>query len=148
MMTDQQTYLPNDLLVKVDIASMAVSLEARSPLLDHKIIEFAASLPEDIKLRGRETKSLLKKVAAKLVPPEVIYRRKMGFGVPIANWLRGEMENFMREVLLSEKSFRRGIVRPEILTRLVDEHTKGVRDHAPQLWAFLMLELWFNKFID
>ncbi|HEX6126759.1 MAG TPA: asparagine synthase (glutamine-hydrolyzing), partial [Pyrinomonadaceae bacterium] len=99
MLTDQMTYLPNDLLVKVDIASMANSLEARSPFLDHKVIEFAASLPEDLKMQRFETKSLLKKVAARLVPRDVIYRRKMGFGVPIAKWFRGEMKDFLRDSL-------------------------------------------------
>ncbi len=97
MLTDQMTYLPNDLLVKVDIASMANSLEARSPFLDHKVIEFAASLPENIKMRRYETKSLLKKVAARLVPREVVYRRKMGFGVPVGKWFRGEMKDFVRD---------------------------------------------------
>lgn len=148
LLTDQMTYLPNDLLVKVDIASMANSLEARSPFLDHKLIEFAASLPENIKMRGVETKSLLKKVAARLVPKEVIYRRKMGFGVPIGKWFRGDMKDFVLGVLLSEKSLKRGIVRPEILKRYVDEHTSAVRDHSFQLWTFLMLELWFQRFID
>src|SRR5882724_6073716 len=106
LLTDQMTYLPNDLLVKVDIASMANSLEARSPFLDHKVIEFAASLPESLKMRRFETKSLLKKVAARLVPKEVVYRRKMGFGVPVGNWFRGEMKDFVRGVLLSEKSLK------------------------------------------
>ncbi len=148
LLTDQMTYLPNDLLVKVDIASMANSLEARSPFLDHKVIEFAASLPENIKMKRFETKSLLKKVAAKLVPPEVIYRRKMGFGVPIGNWFRGEMKDFVREILLSEKSLKRGIAKPEMIMRYVNEHTGGERDHAFQIWTLLMLELWFQRFID
>jgi asparagine synthase (glutamine-hydrolysing) len=148
LLTDQMTYLPNDLLVKVDIASMANSLEARSPFLDHKVIEFAASLPEDLKMRRMETKSLLKKVAARLVPPEVIYRRKMGFGVPIGTWFRGEMKNFVREVLLSEKSLERGIIKPEMLERYVNEHIEARRDYTHQLWTLLMLELWFQRFID
>ena len=148
LLTDQMTYLPNDLLVKVDIASMANSLEARSPFLDHKVIEFAASLPENLKMRRFETKSLLKKVAAKLVPPEVIYRRKMGFGVPIGNWFRGEMKEFVREVLLSEKCLKRGIAKPEMIEKYVKEHTNAERDHAFQIWTLLMLELWFQRFID
>ncbi len=148
LLTDQMTYLPNDLLVKVDIATMANSLEARSPFLDHNLIEFAASLPENLKMRRFETKSLLKKVAAKLVPKEVIYRRKMGFGVPIGKWFRGEMKEFVREALLSEKALNRGIVRPEMLRKYVDEHTGGTRDHAFQIWTLLMLELWYQRFID
>ena len=99
-------------------------------------------------MRGFETKSLLKKVAARLVPKDVIYRRKMGFGVPVGRWFRGEMKDFVRGVLLSEKSLKRGIVRPEILERYVAEHTSGERDHAFQLWTLLMLELWFQRFID
>ena len=148
LLTDQMTYLPNDLLVKVDIASMANSLEARSPFLDHKVIEFAASLPESLKLRGLETKYLLKKVAARLVPRDVIYRRKMGFGVPIGSWFRGEMKDFVRDVLLSEKSLKRGVVKPEMLEKYVNEHASGKRDYAPQIWTLLMLELWFQRFID
>lgn len=148
LLTDQMTYLPNDLLVKVDIASMAVSLEARSPFLDHKVIEFAASLPENLKMRRFETKSLLKKVAARLVPREVIYRRKMGFGVPVGNWFRGEMKDFVRGVLLSEKSLNRGIVKREMMEKYVNEHTNAERDHAFQIWTLLMLELWFQRFID
>ena len=148
MFTDQQTYLPNDLLVKVDIASMANSLEARSPFLDHKVIEFAASLPENIKLRGTETKYLLKKAASKLVPREVLYRKKMGFGVPLTHWFRGEMKGFLCENLLSEKFAKRGIIKAEVVKKLVDEHINAERDHVWQLWTLLMLELWFQKFID
>ncbi len=148
LLTDQMTYLPNDLLVKVDIASMANSLEARSPFLDHNVIEFAASLPENLKMRGVETKSLLKKVAARLVPKDVVYRRKMGFGVPIGKWFREDMKDFVRGILLSERSLTRGIIRPEIIERYVNEHTSATRDHSFQLWTLLMLELWFQRFID
>jgi asparagine synthase (glutamine-hydrolysing) len=148
LLTDQMTYLPNDLLVKVDIASMANSLEARSPFLDHKLIEFAASLPENIKARRFETKSFLKRIAARLVPREVVYRPKMGFGVPIGKWFRGEMKDFLREILLSERSLTRGIVRREMIEKYVREHTSAERDHAFRLWTLLMLELWFQRFID
>jgi asparagine synthase (glutamine-hydrolysing) len=148
LLTDQMTYLPNDLLVKVDIASMANSLEARSPLLDHKVIEFAASLPENLKMQRFQTKSLLKKVAARLVPREVIYRRKMGFGVPIGSWFRNEMKDFVREALLTPASLNRGIIKRAAIEKFVNEHTSGTRDHAAQLWTLLMLELWFKRFID
>jgi asparagine synthase (glutamine-hydrolysing) len=148
LLTDQMTYLPNDLLVKVDIASMANSLEARSPFLDHKLIEFAASLPAGMKMHGFETKSLLKKVAARLVPREVIYRRKMGFGVPIGKWFRGAMRGFLQDNLLSTSSLSRGIIRPEAIRRYVSEHLAGERDHSFQLWTLLMLELWYRRFID
>jgi asparagine synthase (glutamine-hydrolyzing) len=148
LLVDQMTYLPNDLLVKVDIATMANSLEGRSPFLDHKVIEFAASLPSSMKMGRFETKSLLKKVAARLVPKEVIYRKKMGFGVPVGNWFRGEMKGFVSEVLLSDKALNRGVVKADRLRQYVSEHVSGERDHAFQLWTLLMLELWFQRFID
>jgi asparagine synthase (glutamine-hydrolysing) len=148
LLSDLMTYLPNDLLVKVDIASMACSLEARSPFLDHKVIEFAASLPEALKMQRFKTKSLLKKVAARLVPPEVVYRRKMGFGVPIGKWFRGEMRSFLSDVLLSEAALNRGIIRPEAIRRYVTEHINGERDHQFQIWTLLMMELWFQRFVD
>ncbi|HKG62222.1 MAG TPA: asparagine synthase (glutamine-hydrolyzing) [Pyrinomonadaceae bacterium] len=148
LLTDQMTYLPNDLLVKVDIATMAVSLEARSPFLDHHVIEFAASLPQNLKLRRLTGKYLLKKVLRKLLPSENLNRRKMGFGVPIGHWFRGKMQPFLREVVLSEKALRRGLFKPEAVRQLVELHMRGERDHSHQLWTLLMLELWFNRFID
>jgi asparagine synthase (glutamine-hydrolysing) len=148
LLTDTMTYLPNDLLVKVDIASMAVSLEARSPFLDHHVIEFAASLPEKYKLRGLTTKYLLKRVLKRLLPAEILERPKMGFGVPIGHWFRNEMQGFLREILLSEKSAKRGLFKPEAVKRMVDEHTSGQQDFAHHLWSLLMLELWFERFID
>jgi asparagine synthase (glutamine-hydrolysing) len=148
LLADTMTYLPNDLLVKVDIASMANSLEARSPFLDHHVIEFAASLPEELKLRGRTTKYLLKKVLRKLVPVENLERRKQGFGVPIGHWFRGEMKGFLRDVLLTEKSLNRGLFKPDAVRRLVEDHVAGRADHSHRLWTLLMLELWFNRFID
>lgn len=148
LLTDTMTYLPNDLLVKVDIATMAVSLEARSPFLDHKVIEFAASLPEKLKLRGLTTKYLLKRVLRKLLPAENLDRRKMGFGVPIGHWFRGKMEPFLRETILSEKAFGRGLFKPEAVRRLVELHVSRERDYSHQLWTLLMLELWFQRFID
>ena len=148
LLTDQMTYLPNDLLVKVDIATMAVSLEARSPFLDHHVIEFAASLPQNLKLRRLTGKYLLKKVLRKLLPSENLTRRKMGFGVPIGHWFRGKMQPFLREVILSEKALGRGLFKPEAVKQLVDLHVRAERDYSHQLWTLLMLELWFNRFID
>jgi len=148
LLTDQMTYLPNDLLVKVDIATMAVSLEARAPFLDHHVIEFAASLPQNLKARRLTTKYLLKKVLRKLLPSENLKRRKMGFGVPIGHWFRGQMQPFLREVVLSDKAMRRGLFKPDEVRQLVELHTRGERDYSHQLWTLLMLELWFNRFID
>jgi asparagine synthase (glutamine-hydrolysing) len=147
-LADIMTYLPNDLLVKVDIATMAVSLEARSPFLDHHVIEFAASLPERLKLRGLTTKYLLKRVLKKLLPAENLHRRKMGFGVPIGHWFRGKLQPFLRETLLSEKALNRGFFRPQAVSQLVELHTHAERDYSHQLWTLLMLELWFERFID
>jgi asparagine synthase (glutamine-hydrolysing) len=142
------TYLPNDLLVKVDIATMAVSLEARSPFLDHHVIEFAASLPEKFKLRGLTSKYLLKRILKKLLPAENLDRRKMGFGVPIGHWFRGKLQPFLRETLLAEAALKRGLFKPEAVKQLVELHTRGERDYSHQLWTLLMLELWFQRFID
>jgi asparagine synthase (glutamine-hydrolysing) len=148
LLADTMTYLPNDLLVKVDIASMAVSLEARSPFLDHHVIEFAASLPEHLKLRRLTTKYLLKKALARLLPQDNLRRPKMGFGVPVGHWFRGQMQGFLREQLLSDRSLRRGLFRPEAVRQMVELHTRGERDYTHQLWTLLMLELWFQRFID
>lgn len=148
LLTDIMTYLPNDLLVKVDIATMAVSLEARSPFLDHHVMEFAASLPEKFKLRGLTTKYLLKRMLKKLLPAENLDRRKMGFGVPIGHWFRGKLQPFLRETLLTETALDRGLFKREAVKRLVELHTRGERDYSHQLWTLLMLELWLQRFID
>ena len=145
---DVHTYLPEDLLVKVDIASMANSLECRSPFLDHKLMEFAASLPAEYKLRGGIKKYLLKKAIKGLVPKENIYRRKMGFGVPIGRWFSGELKNYVRDMLLSESSVKRGYFKPQVVRELVNDHIEGRRDNSPMLWSLLMLELWHKSFID
>lgn len=148
LLADLMHYLPNDLLVKVDIASMANSLEARSPFLDHHVIEFAASLPEDLKQTGTETKSLLKKVASRLVPNDVIYRPKMGFGVPIKHWLGNELQSYSRDILLSAKAQGRGLFNHQVIERLLDEQRRDAKDNSWKLWTLLMLELWFERFVD
>jgi asparagine synthase (glutamine-hydrolysing) len=148
LLTDIMTYLPNDLLVKVDIATMAVSLEARSPFLDHHVIEFAASLPEKYKLRGLTTKYLLKRVLKKLLPSENLERKKMGFGVPIGHWFRDRLQPFLRQTLLSDRALGRGLFNTEVVRQMIELHTRGERDYSHQLWTLLMLELWFQRFID
>jgi asparagine synthase (glutamine-hydrolysing) len=148
LLTDLMNYLPNDLLVKVDIASMANSLEARSPFLDHKVIEFAASLPEKIKQSGSGTKTLLKKVAARLVPPDVIYRPKMGFAVPLRYWLGREMSGFTQDILLSQKASHREMFDRRVVERLIIEQKSEKQDNSWKIWTLLMLELWFREFID
>ena len=148
LLTDTMTYLPNDLLVKMDIASMTVSLEARSPFLDHHLMEFAASLPEKLKLRRMTTKYLLKRILKDLVPAENLSRSKMGFGVPIGHWFRGTMQPFLRETLLSEKALGRNLFQKDKVRQIVDQHVEGRIDHSHRLWSLLMLELWFQRFID
>jgi asparagine synthase (glutamine-hydrolysing) len=148
LMADTSHYLPNDLLVKVDIASMAVSLEARSPFLDHHVMEFAASLPASYKLRGLTTKHLLKNALKGLLPAENLTRSKMGFGVPIARWFRDELKNFLAETILCERSLGRGYFKREAVNHLFEQHTERRRDYAHQLWTLLMLELWHQEFID
>jgi asparagine synthase (glutamine-hydrolysing) len=145
---DTETYLPNDLLVKVDIASMANSLEARSPFLDHNLMEFASSLPARLKLRRLTTKYILKRALRGILPEENLSRGKMGFGVPIPHWLRGELKEFLSDAILSGQATRRGYFKPEVVQRLVSDHIAGRCDFAPQLWTLLMLELWHREFID
>ncbi len=148
LLADSMTYLPNDLLVKMDIASMSVSLEARSPFLDHHLMEFAAALPESLKLRRLTTKYLLKRALRRLVPTANLRRRKMGFAVPIRQWLRGPMQPFLREIVLSDRALARGLFKPASLRRIVDDHVDARADHEHRLWSLLMLELWFERFID
>jgi asparagine synthase (glutamine-hydrolysing) len=148
MMADTYNYLPNDLLVKVDIASMAASLEARSPFLDHHVMEFAASLPAGYKLRGLTTKYLLKRALRGLVPDTILTRRKMGFGVPLGHWFRNQLKGFLEAHILSERAVARGYFKREAVRHLVDQHASGRRDYAHQLWTLLMLELWHREFVD
>jgi len=145
---DMATYLPDDLLVKVDIATMANSLEARSPFLDHKLIEFAASLPSELKLKGLTGKYILKKALKDLLPLPIRRRKKMGFGVPISNWFRNELKGYLQEVLLDKHSLKRGYFQEDYIRRLLNEHGQGHSDHGNRLWALLNLELWQRMFID
>lgn len=145
---DVAWYLPTDLLVKMDIATMANSLEARSPFLDRDLAEFAATLPTDLKLRGRESKYILKRALADLVPAENMYRAKQGFAVPIAGWFRGELREYLADHLLGPRFAARGLFKPEVVRRLIDDHQQGRADYAHHLWVLLMLELWFREYID
>jgi asparagine synthase (glutamine-hydrolysing) len=145
---DLQRYLPDDLLVKMDIASMAHGLEVRSPLLDHHVVEFAASLPAELKLRGRVQKYLLKEAFREELPNEIRSRKKMGFGVPVDHWLRHELRSQAYEILLDDRSVRRGYFRKAAVQRLLDEHSAARANHQFVLWALLMLELWHTNFID
>ncbi len=141
---DTNVYLPTDLLVKMDITTMAASLEARSPLLDTALAEFVASLPSDLKLRRGRTKHLLKAAMAGLLPDDILDRRKRGFAVPIGAWLRGPLYDFAAAHLESSAAAAGGWLHQPALTALLAEHRTGARDHAHQLWALLVLELWYR----
>jgi asparagine synthase (glutamine-hydrolysing) len=148
MSVDVRSYLPYDLLVKVDITSMANSLEARSPFLDHQVMEFAARLPVEMKLNGRRSKYLLKKTFGDLLPDGNVNRRKMGFGVPVGEWFRTSLRPLLEDSLLSEQCARRGNFNAQEIKRLVTEHVDRRADHSSRLWSLMMLELWYREFID
>jgi len=148
MFVDVETYLPGDILVKVDIASMAHGLEARAPFLDHEVMEFAAALPIDLKLHGMEKKYLLRKAARSLVPADLLDRPKKGFSVPLASWLRGELRDMAFDVLLSRAASTRGIFTRSRVEALLNDHAAGLYEWHVQIWTMLMLELWFETFID
>ena len=145
---DVQLYLPDDLLVKMDIASMAQSLEVRSPFLDHEVVEFTAALPLRLKLAGLTQKALLKRVMRGVLPDPVLQRSKMGFSVPIDQWLRSELREMAHDLLLGERARQRGYFRPEVVARYLDEHMTGRAHHAHRLWSLLMLEWWHRAFVD
>jgi len=145
---DLSSYLPCDLLTKVDVACMANSLESRSPFLDHRLVEFAATIPTEYKLRGLRTKYALRETFKDILPNEISKRRKMGFGVPLARWFREELRDFAREILLSKTASERGYFRVRAVESLIDGHVTGKEDNAYKLWCLLLLELWHRKFID
>ena len=145
---DLGTYLVDDLLVKTDRASMAHSLEARVPFLDPVVTNFALALPSRHKVRGLRKKVLLRKAAAPLVPPELLRRRKRGFSIPAAAWLRGELEPFARDTLSADTLRSQGFFRPEAVTRLIDDHVAGREDLSRQLWGLLSFTLWHERHIE
>ena len=145
---DSKTYLPGDILVKVDRMSMATSLEVRVPLLDHKLIEFVTKVPASLKLAGTETKHLLKRVAKDLIPAEILNRPKQGFGVPLEEWINRQLRDQIRETLREPRTRQRGFVNSDYVDLILEEHRKGRRDHSQPLWALLILELWHRRYID
>ena len=145
---DSKTYLPGDILTKVDRMSMAVSLEARVPLLDHKLIEFVMRIPASMKMSSLETKYIFKQAVKDLVPPEILTRSKQGFGVPMHQWLNDQLKDRMRDTLNGLQARQREYVDPHYLNVLLDEHERGRRDHSPALWSLFMLELWHRTFVD
>lgn len=145
---DVETYLPCDILTKVDIASMAYSLECRSPFMDHRLVELAASMPRHLKLSGRKGKQILVETFQDLLPVSIQTRRKMGFGVPLDHWFRGPLRSMLTDTLLSSRSLSRGYFEPAAIRRMVEEHTTSKWDHSARLWLLLVFELWHQKFVD
>jgi len=145
-LADFVSYLPEDLLVKVDRASMAHGLECRSPLLDQELVAFAAALPAEWKIDGARSKRILKDAVAPWFPPGFVERRKMGFSVPIGNWFRDELRSYIRHRLLEGSLSQKSLLRRDGIARLLDEHFSGGRNHETQIWNLLMLDLWLEEY--
>lgn len=145
---DIATYLPDDLQVKIDIASMAASLEVRAPFLDYRLVELAASMPASLKFANGQTKVLLRRVAADYLPGGIAQRGKQGFSMPIAAWLRGELRPMMEDLLLDAECRQRGIFEPAVVAYLVRTHLSGQRDFCRHIWPLLIFELWYRLFFQ
>lgn len=147
MRVDQKTYLPDAMMTKSDRASMAASLEVRVPLLDHRIVEYTSSLPEDLKYRNGTGKYLLKKLLARYVPKELFERPKMGFGVPIDRWFRSELKDLLLDYLSPERLRREGIFDHAVVEKIINEHLSGKVNHHYRLWSLLMWEMWRERWL-
>jgi asparagine synthase (glutamine-hydrolysing) len=146
---DFKTYLPECLMAKVDVATMATSLEGRSPLLDHEFVELVYPMRGDWKLKGlRGHKWIMKEAFRSMLPPEILSRGKMGFGIPLGKWFRGPLRAYWEGHVLSEKALMRGYFNRSALAKIWDEHQSGRRDHGYRLWALLMLELWHEECLE
>jgi asparagine synthase (glutamine-hydrolysing) len=148
MRLDFETYLPEDVLTKVDRMSMAHSIESRVPLLDNRVIDFAASLPASMKIQHGRRKHILKEAARDLLPDEILNRRKQGFGVPLGVWFRGGLSDLLSDVLTSPRTRQRGYFDARFVRRLVNEHRSGKRDHTLRLWQLMIFELWHREYLD
>jgi asparagine synthase (glutamine-hydrolysing) len=136
--------MPDHLLVTVDRMAMAHSLETRSPLVDHKVVEYAASIPGGLKLKGNQLKYVLKRIAARYLPPELIHRRKQGFGFPLAMWMRTELRDFVRNLFARSRFIELGLFERRYVEQLIDEHLSGKIDHNYRLWLLINLEVWYR----
>jgi asparagine synthase (glutamine-hydrolysing) len=145
---DTHIYLPNDMLTKVDRMSMANSLEARVPLLDHVLAEYVATLPHHYKVKGRETKYILKKAMESRLPHEILYRKKQGFDLPLSVWFRNELGNMARSILLDRQTTQRGLFKKSFIEHLISLHTKKERDLSFQIWSLIVFEKWCRSFLD
>jgi asparagine synthase (glutamine-hydrolysing) len=148
MLADLQTYLPCDLLAKVDIASMAHGLECRSPFMDHHVVELAASIPFQYHLDRSFAKPILTRTFPDLIPREIAARPKMGFSIPLNSWLRGNLRPLVRELLQSGDLEERNYFSQTTVDRLVSNHFEGRGDYSQQIWALLCLEQWHRTFVD
>lgn len=148
MCADVLTYLPCDILTKVDIASMAFALEARCPFLDHEVVQLAARMPVEYKMPGRKGKKVLIETFADLLPASIQRRSKMGFGVPLSHWFRDELRGTLQEVLLDPATLERGFFRKRAVEELITEHLDGRWDHSARLWSLLVFELWQRTYLD
>jgi asparagine synthase (glutamine-hydrolysing) len=144
----QDTYLPEDILYKVDRASMACSLEVRAPMLDTVLVDQVAALPPHFKFGRGQTKRLLKRAAAGRLPEAILRRGKKGFGIPVARWLRGPLCGLLEEKLGPDRLKRQGLFRPEVVARLIGEHKSGARDNRKPLWTLLMFQLWHQHWLE
>jgi asparagine synthase (glutamine-hydrolysing) len=142
--TDLMTRMPDHLLVTVDRMSMAHSLETRSPLIDHKVVEYAAAIPGAMKLKNNHLKYVLKKVAARYLPDELITRKKQGFGFPLGIWMRTELRQFMQNLFAESRMIELGIFEAGYVQQLVAEHLSGHKDHNYRLWLLINLEIWYR----
>jgi asparagine synthase (glutamine-hydrolysing) len=145
---DVRTYLPDDILAKVDRTSMLVSLESRVPLLDHVLMEYVATMPTRLKLAGDTGKAIFKRAMADALPASVLERRKMGFGVPLGQWFRRELRDYARETLLGSRARQRGLFAPAGIEGLLAEHDSGRHDRSASLWALVMFEEWARRWLD
>jgi len=145
--TDLKTYLPGDILVKVDRMSMANSLECRAPLLDYRVVEFAASLPMDLKRRNGTSKYLLKKSLGKLLPDSILHRKKMGFESPIAQWLRTSLRMTFEEAVFNDKAANQELFNQAPLTEMWMQHQTGSNTYVSELWSIFMFELWWQQYM-
>jgi asparagine synthase (glutamine-hydrolysing) len=145
---DTKLWLPDDLLARGDKTAMASSVEARVPLLDHKVVEFAARLPPGLKLRRLQRKYLLRRVAANWIPRAILERPKAGFPLPLQSWLARDAAGWVREILSPTALAERGVFRPDYVQRLLSEHERGAQNHSVGIFGLLSFELWARRFLD
>ena len=145
---DFSSYVPDDVMAKVDIATMANSLESRSPLLDHEFVELVAQIPSNLKIRkmGQERKYIFKKMLEKYLPNEILYRKKKGFGLPVDEWFKNDLKSYIRDNILDNNSLSRKIMKADKLKELLSDHCNNKRDNSKKLWALMILNLWHQKF--